>query len=163
MLAGHVGMVMVPPDMVASRRSNGKAKKTGSPAVPTAPNPLKGTALEKGLNERREAVRKAKEELGVTALPSNHPALLAYAEALKAYKAQKASLKPMGTTGVKTPAVKRKAPASSSSSSTSAEAEAKKKKKSKSNGAGIVSNVAAAFGLGNSKPSPTPKSIETME
>jgi hypothetical protein len=114
--------------------------------VAVRPNPLKGTAFQKALDDAKAEVRRAKEELKVAKLADDHPAAMMLMAALSNYKSEQKRLAPM------------EQPLSTTTSSThkpnTAAPSSKKRTASKSpvrSGSGALDTLKKAVGFKGSK------------
>jgi hypothetical protein len=105
-LAGQLGLLTVGgQSLIGQPASAGEPKKAKQGRVsedtpPVRQNPLKGTKFWVDKEAAKAAMLKAREDGGGAQLPQNHPAVTAYALALKAYKDEQAKLKPVDTQSV---------------------------------------------------------------
>lgn len=97
-LAGQLGLLTVGGQSLVSAGSKESKKPKSNKAPkgePVRPNPLKGTMYEQEKEAAKAALVKARDEAQGAQLPGDHPAVVAYAKALSAYKTEKDKLKPV--------------------------------------------------------------------
>lgn len=99
-LAGQQGL-MVSASTAVMQSADGvkpqnQKKKNSDQQVIVRPNPLKGTAFQKALDDAKAGVRSAKEDMGLAKLPDNHPAAINLIAALSNYKSEQTRLAPVG-------------------------------------------------------------------
>lgn len=102
-LAGQLGLLTVGGQLLldkpdSSGGKKGKTSKSGESAEAAPlfrPNPLKGTKFWVDKESAKADMLKAREAAGGAQLQPGHPAVTAYAVALKAYKDEQAKLKPV--------------------------------------------------------------------
>jgi len=107
-LAGQLGFVLVGSGEILARGDTPKVKSSDRTKVkdPVRPNPLRGTQFELEKNQAYQALVDEKRLNGGAKLPQDNPAVLRYAAALAAYKAEYKRLQPVAPHGLATKSAK---------------------------------------------------------
>jgi len=98
-LAGQLGLITIGSGELlrnAGKQAPPKKESTKQQAV-VRPNPLKGTAFDSEKKQALQALQEAKKAASGAQLPKDHPAVVRYAAALSAYKAEHEKLRVVET------------------------------------------------------------------